>query len=65
MHEARFRGKSQAAREVPCSEGSLLRYEKIGIIAPERDSAGRRLFTSEDIEKIREYRASRRPHATK
>jgi hypothetical protein len=47
-----LRGISKAARDVPCSEGTLRAND--AKIQPLRDSAGRRLYTDEHIERARE-----------
>ena len=46
-----------AAREVGCSEATLLRYEKVGIITPQRLHGGQRVFTQSQIEIARAQRA--------
>lgn len=48
-------GLSAAARVLGISESTLRRYTETGIINPERDSSGRRLFTSADISKAQSY----------
>lgn len=58
--QARFWGKSDAARKVPCSETTLLNYERRGLLAPERDSTGRRLYTEADIAIARQLRQQAR-----
>jgi hypothetical protein len=45
---------AEAARTVPCSEGTLRRFDAQGIVKPARDPWGRRLFGSDDIEAARE-----------
>lgn len=50
-----FFGLSAAARVLGIAETTLRRYTETGIVNPERDSSGRRLFTCADIEKAREY----------
>jgi DNA-binding transcriptional MerR regulator len=42
-------GTSSAARQVPCAEATLRGMEARGLLKPQRDSAGRRLFTEDDI----------------
>lgn len=56
MDDSHFLGISEAARQVGVAENTLRTYEKRGVIAPLRDSAGRRLFRQDDIERAREYR---------
>jgi DNA-binding transcriptional MerR regulator len=48
------RGISEAAREVPCAEGTMRRLDKRGIVKPTRDPWGRRLFGDDDIAAARE-----------
>jgi DNA-binding transcriptional MerR regulator len=55
-----FNGLSAAARLVGVSEQTLLRYSKVGIVNPDRDSTGRRLFTDADIERARAFRDKQR-----
>ena len=47
-------GISSAARQVPCAEGTLRGMEARGLLKPQRDTAGRRLFTDADIAAARE-----------
>lgn len=59
-------GISAAARAVPCAEGTLRALDRRGIITPRRDSAGRRLFTQDDINAARSHlgrAANQRPAA--
>lgn len=58
-------GLSAAARAVPCSESSLRNYERRGIVHPIRDSANRRLFSANDIDRARVYRAQTRCYVDK
>jgi len=51
-------GISAAVRQVPCAEITLRNYERKGIVNPERDSAGRRLFSDADIKAAQKYRNS-------
>lgn len=50
-----LKGIAEAAREVPCPEGTLRRLDRKGVIRPARDPWGRRLFGNEDIEAARRY----------
>lgn len=53
---------TEAARQAGVSACTMRLYDMRGIIQPQRDSANRRLFTQQDIETARKYRAStRRP----
>jgi DNA-binding transcriptional MerR regulator len=49
------KGIAEAARAVPCPEGTLRRLDRKGIIRPARDQWGRRLFGQDDIEAARCY----------
>ncbi len=49
------KGTAQAAQKVPCPEGTLRRLDKQGIVRPNRDPWGRRLFGDDDIEAARKY----------
>jgi len=48
---------SKAAARADLSADTLRRYADDGLIAPIRDSSGRRLFSMADIEKAKEHRA--------
>lgn len=50
-------------RKVPCHKNTILNYEKAGFISPERDHHGHRIFTYEDILKIKAVLAVRKPVA--
>jgi DNA-binding transcriptional MerR regulator len=52
MGQRILRGISGAAREVPCAEGTLRAHDDV--IQPLRDSAGRRLYDDEHIQRARE-----------
>jgi DNA-binding transcriptional MerR regulator len=52
---AQYHGISSAARNVPCAEGTLRSLERRGVIAPVRDTAGRRLFSEADLIAAREF----------
>ena len=54
------KGIAEAAREVPCPEGTLRRLDRQGVVRPARDQWGRRLFGQDDIEAARSHLASRR-----
>ena len=47
-----------AARRLGVCEQTLRRWDQRGIVAPVRDSAGRRVFFSHDIERIARERAA-------
>jgi MerR family transcriptional regulator, heat shock protein HspR len=42
-----------AARLVGLHETTLRRYEKEGLVLPQRDDIGHRVYTEEDLRKIR------------
>jgi len=46
---------ARAAALVPCSEGSLRRLDRKGIVSPARDPWGRRLFGDDDVVAARTY----------
>lgn len=48
-------GISEAARQVPCAEGTLRRLDHKGIVRPNRDPWGRRLFGADDIAAARKF----------
>jgi DNA-binding transcriptional MerR regulator len=50
---------SAAARDVGVAAETLREYERRGVVAPLRDSTGRRLYSAADIEAARQYRESR------
>lgn len=54
---------STVARLVGCSEGCIRSLSDRGIVQPQRDSLGRRLFTAADVAAIREHVASRQHRA--
>jgi DNA-binding transcriptional MerR regulator len=53
-------GIAQAAPKVPCSEGTLRRLDRKGIVKPVRDAWGRRLFGEDDVRAARKYLADRK-----
>ena len=55
-----LRGVSDAARAAGCAEQTLRAMEARGVIAPMRDSKGRRLFTESDIAEARTHLLCRR-----
>jgi len=50
----RFHLIQSAAEAAGVSVDTIRSYCRQGLLSPERDSAGRRLFTDEDIQRIRE-----------
>ena len=44
---------TSAAHQIGVSAGTLREYERVGLISPARDSAGRRIFTAADVERAR------------
>ena len=57
MNKESLIGVSEAARRIGIAETTLRRYDRAGIVSPLRDSAGRRLFSAEDIKTAKKYRA--------
>ena len=53
-------GVSAAARALLCTENTVRALDKRGVIRPQRDSAGRRQLTDEDLTLARVYLARRR-----
>ena len=45
---------AEAARRAGVHPDTPRNYEKAGLLSPLRDSSGRRLFTDEDVKRIRE-----------
>ncbi len=54
------KGISEAARSVPCAEGTLRRLDRNGIVRAARDPWGRRLFGQDDVDAARKYLRDRR-----
>ena len=55
MEGESLRGTSGAAREVPCAENTIRGLD--WLLKPMRDSAGRRLYTTANIEAARNHLA--------
>jgi DNA-binding transcriptional MerR regulator len=53
-----------AAEQAGLSPGTLRAYERAGLIRPQRDSAGRRVFTPTDVIELRRIAAARRASRT-
>jgi hypothetical protein len=53
-------GIAQAARQVPCAEGTLRRLDRQGVVRPNRDPWGRRLFGPDDVEAARKHLQAQR-----
>jgi DNA-binding transcriptional MerR regulator len=51
------------ARAAGCSENWVRALADRGVVHPQRDSSGRRLFSAEDVAQIREYVAQRQRRA--
>jgi len=49
----------EAARLVPCSQSTLKRWELQGQIKPMRVGNGCRIYTAQDIERLRSLKARR------
>jgi DNA-binding transcriptional MerR regulator len=50
----------KAAEQAGLSPGTLRTYERDGLITPQRDSTGRRVFTLVDVDQVRRVAAERR-----
>ena len=48
-----------AAEQAGVSPGTLRAYDRLGLISPARDSAGRRVFTDIDVAQARRVAAER------
>jgi DNA-binding transcriptional MerR regulator len=48
-----------AAKQAGIAPGTLRNYERLGLIKPERDSAGRRVFTAVDVVQARRVAVER------
>lgn len=55
----RYFTSGSIAHEIGCATETVRLYERRGIVRPVRDSQGRRLFTTEDLEVLRKYRRTR------
>jgi DNA-binding transcriptional MerR regulator len=49
----------KAAHEAGLSPGSLRLYERLGLLSPQRDSLGRRLYTASDVLQARRVAVER------
>lgn len=49
---------SALAKLADCRESYVRFLEKRGVLSPEKDSTGRRLYSASDAERIRAHRAS-------
>ena len=49
----------EAARLVPCSPSTLIRWETMGQITPLRVGNGCRIYTAADIERLRSLKGKR------
>jgi DNA-binding transcriptional MerR regulator len=45
---------SDVARKVGISPDTIRSYDRRGLLSPIRDSSGRRLFTEDDVTRVRE-----------
>lgn len=55
MAETTIFGVSAVARRLGVSEDTVRRWDSASCIKAARDSAGRRVFTPEQIEKLRQF----------
>jgi DNA-binding transcriptional MerR regulator len=51
---------SDAAAEVGVGAATLREYERLGLLRPARDSVGRRIYTSDDVDRAREVLKQRK-----
>ncbi len=51
-----------AAQQAGLTPGTLREYERLGLIRPARDSAGRRVFTAVDVAQAKRVAAERAKH---
>jgi len=49
-----------AAKQAGLTPGTLRVYERLGLLSPQRDSTGRRLFSNADVQLARRVAADRR-----
>lgn len=49
-----------AATEAELTPGTLRQYEREGLLTPQRDSLGRRVYTVQDVQDARRIAAERR-----
>jgi MerR family transcriptional regulator, copper efflux regulator len=54
-----------AAAQAGLAPGTLRDYEKAGLLSPQRDSSGRRLYSDTDVRKARKVAADRRARVGK
>jgi DNA-binding transcriptional MerR regulator len=50
---------ASAARAVGVGPGTLRLYDRLGLLSPQRDSDGRRLYSHTDLEKLRKIHSAR------
>jgi DNA-binding transcriptional MerR regulator len=48
-----------AAREAEVAVGTLRLYERLGVVVPDRDSTGRRVYSPRQIQRARRFKAER------
>lgn len=53
------KGIAEAARAVPCPEGTLRLLDRKGVVHPVRDPWGRRLFDDDDVAAARRHLEAR------
>jgi MerR family transcriptional regulator, heat shock protein HspR len=54
-----IRAITDAAAKAGITAGTLRQYDRLGLLTPQRDSLGRRLYTDRDIERAREIACKR------
>jgi DNA-binding transcriptional MerR regulator len=58
--EATFMTSSGISMLTGVPRTSIIHYSDIGVLSPQRDSAGRRLYTKEDVQKLIAYRDAKK-----
>ena len=58
--EATLMTSSGIAKITGVPQSSIVHYSNIGVINPQRDSVGRRLYTLDDVAKLIAYRDARK-----
>lgn len=59
MNERQYFTAKGAADAVGCCTATLRNYERAGLLMPARDTAGRRVYTEDDVARARKIKAER------
>ena len=54
-----LRSITDAATKAGITAGTLREYDRLGLLQPQRDSVGRRLYTDREIERARQIASER------